>query len=309
MNNELVSIIMPTYNVESFVCDAIKSIQIQTYHNWELIVYDDCSTDRTYEICIELSKNDDRIKVFRNQVNSKIEKTLNNALKEVKGKYVARMDGDDISEPDRIEKMKDFLDKNPKISLVGTNTITIDVEGNEIGRVKYPSSFENIKRVIKYQSPILHIWMTYKSLYDELAGYRVFYGAEDYDFLLRIISNGYEVANIKNYYGYRVRINRVGNSTSSFGLKKLKSKIYVYKLYRQRKNSKRDNYSEEKMRKYIKSAKVTEDIFNISTFFLQKAINSDILLKKLFFTFLSFISPYQVYYFYTRVMFKKKCKS
>ncbi len=106
MENYLISVIIPVYNVQSFVEEAILSICNQTYRNLEIIVVDDCSTDETYTIVENLVKKDSRIKLFRNRKNSKIVKTLNFALEQANGEFIARMDGDDISSLLRLEKQK-----------------------------------------------------------------------------------------------------------------------------------------------------------------------------------------------------------
>ena len=182
---DLISIIMPVYNVEHFVSEAIDSILEQTYRNIEFIIVDDCSTDGTFEICQKYAKKDSRIKLFKNEKNSKIEYSLNRALENCTGKYIARMDGDDISECQRLEKMKNFLDNHLDIKLVGTSAITIDTHGEEIGKTVFLSDFEKIKQTCLLRTPVAHIWMTYKSIYNELNGYRKLFATEDYDFILR----------------------------------------------------------------------------------------------------------------------------
>lgn len=125
-NLPLISVLIPVYNVEAFVKEAILSICNQSYKNIEIIVVDDCSTDNTYNIVAELVPNDARIKLFKNNKNSKIVKTLNFALEQSKGDFIARMDGDDISAPQRLEKQLNFLLKHPQYALVGSHVTTID---------------------------------------------------------------------------------------------------------------------------------------------------------------------------------------
>ena len=119
MSNSLVSVIIPVYNVEKYVKEAIKSIQNQTYENLEIIVIYDGSIDDTYNIVEKLAKEDNRIKLYKNEKNLKIVKTLNRALSLANGEYISRMDGDDISAPDRIEKKVKFLEENKEFDLVG----------------------------------------------------------------------------------------------------------------------------------------------------------------------------------------------
>ena len=106
---ELVSIIMPTYECSSFIGKSIKSVQRQTYHNWELIIVDDCSKDCTAEIVIELKKNDERITYYQNSSNSGAAVSRNRALSLAKGKWIAFLDSDDLWEPEKLERQIKFM--------------------------------------------------------------------------------------------------------------------------------------------------------------------------------------------------------
>ena len=106
-----VSVIMGIYNCEKTLSDAIDSIINQTYSDWELIMCDDGSTDNTYQIATKYSEKDNRITVIKNDTNSGLAFSLNHCLKYAKGEYVARMDADDISLPNRFEKQVAFLNK------------------------------------------------------------------------------------------------------------------------------------------------------------------------------------------------------
>ena len=147
MNNnlDLVSIIMPVYNVEKFIAEAIESILDQTYTNFELIIVDDCSTDRTVSIINEYRKKDNRIVFLRNEKNLKICKTLNKAWKQAKGQYILRMDGDDISDVSRIEKMLNYIKSN-NVDLIGSYAVSIDEEGNILSYKKYFITDKYIKK-------------------------------------------------------------------------------------------------------------------------------------------------------------------
>lgn len=231
----LISVIIPVFNVEKFVEEAILSICNQTYKNLEIIVIDDCSTDNTFFLIEQIAKKDKRIKLYRNEYNLKLVATLNKALQYVTGQYVVRMDGDDISLPNRIEKMYHFLENNPDYILVGSQVITINEQGNEIGKPKLPNNFEVIRKICLNASPILHIWMCKTVLYKKLNGYRDILGAEDYDFILRVLSYGYKITNL-NEHLYLVRI-REGNTISTIGLKQHISHKYCTYLYKERLNN------------------------------------------------------------------------
>lgn len=105
--DELVSIIMPSYNTARYISDSIKSIQAQTYTNWELIIVDDCSTDSSIDTI--LSFNEPRIRVLRNKTNSGAAVSRNYALREAKGKWIAFLDSDDLWAPEKLQKQIKFM--------------------------------------------------------------------------------------------------------------------------------------------------------------------------------------------------------
>jgi glycosyltransferase EpsE len=116
-----VSIIMATYNCADTVAEAIESIVNQNYPHWELIICDDASTDNTVNIIQSYAKaNPAQIILLSNECNSKLSYSLNRCLDAARGEYIARMDADDLSSPNRIEQQADFLDRNPNIQVVGT---------------------------------------------------------------------------------------------------------------------------------------------------------------------------------------------
>lgn len=126
----LVSIIMPSYNTAPYIKQTIQSVLNQTYTNWELIIVDDCSTDNTEEILEEI--NDNRIRYFKNEVNSGAAVSRNKALREAKGQWIAFLDSDDLWLPTKLEKQIEFMNSN-NYSFSYTNYEEIDVDGNETG--------------------------------------------------------------------------------------------------------------------------------------------------------------------------------
>lgn len=108
--NELVSIIMPSYNSEKYIGAALKSVQAQTYNNWELIIVDDCSTDDTVGIIKRF--NEPRIRLFRKKMNSGAAKSRNRALQEARGRWITFLDSDDIWHSEKLEKQLSFMKKN-----------------------------------------------------------------------------------------------------------------------------------------------------------------------------------------------------
>lgn len=142
---------MPAYNVERYIREAIDSILNQTFRDFEFIIVDDASTDHTLSI-IE-SYKDDRIKIIRNETNLKLAASLNKGLKIAKGKYLARMDADDISHPERLAKLYQFMEKNPDIDICGT---TMKLFGNEDAVWEYNTDDAEIKAGLIWGSTMPH---------------------------------------------------------------------------------------------------------------------------------------------------------
>lgn len=133
----LVSIIMPTYNCEQFLADAIESVVKQTYLQWELILVDDCSTDKTRTIAAEYQQRYPNIYVYCMECNSGAARTRNKALSMVKGEYVAFLDGDDIWDVEKLEKQLAFM-KRHKCAICATAYRRIDESGNSLHQARIP---------------------------------------------------------------------------------------------------------------------------------------------------------------------------
>ena len=151
-----ISVIMSVYNGETYLKEAIESVRNQTFKNWELIVINDCSTDSTSEILAEFASRDERIKVHTNEVNLKLPTSLNKAISLSTGKYIARMDADDICLPDRLEKQYKFMEENSDVALSSCRFMTVRngvyMSGGAGGRC----DFQALKAMLLVANPILH---------------------------------------------------------------------------------------------------------------------------------------------------------
>ncbi len=188
-----VSIIMGIYNCEATLPRAIDSVLNQTYNNWELIMCDDASSDKTYEVACKYAKSHlNKIKVLRNDVNKKLAYSLNRCLKESSGEYIARMDADDINLPERIEKEVEFLSTHPEYSLVSCRAIVFDENGDRGIRDK---AGEHFKEEMIKGLPFLHpTIMVRKTAFDKLNGYTVAKRTErgqDVDLYFRFFAMGF----------------------------------------------------------------------------------------------------------------------
>ena len=131
--NKLVSVIMPSYNTAEFISESIKSVQAQTYKNWELIIVDDCSTDRTDDI-VQTFLTDKRIRYIKLEKNSGAAVARNRALREARGKWIAFLDSDDLWEPQKLEKQIQFM-KESGYYFSYTNYCELNEDSSLNGRI------------------------------------------------------------------------------------------------------------------------------------------------------------------------------
>ncbi|EPE6124846.1 glycosyltransferase family 2 protein [Vibrio parahaemolyticus] len=305
MSYPLISVVIPVFNVSEYVVDSVESVLAQTYPNLEIIIVDDASTDGTYEVLINKFSSIKNIRIFKNDVNSKISYSLNYGIKLARGEYIARIDGDDIAMPDRIEKQYEFLISNSDISLVGCSLIGIDENGNEFNRTAFPNGANKLAKLANFSSPVSHVWLCRKSLYTELGGYR-YDGVEDFDFLLRMKSEGYKFDNIANYFGMKIR-HRHGNTASTIGLKQRLAFNYVRILYKARMSGKGEAAYKVSFEDYI-SKSIWFDLHSRSN----KLLNQFVLNKSLYnfphFLISLILSPYQFQYVTFRFIYKAMSK-
>ncbi|MEI8068084.1 MAG: glycosyltransferase family A protein [Candidatus Shapirobacteria bacterium] len=150
----LITIYMPVFNASEYLIQSIESILNQSYINFEFIIVDDASTDNSWKIIKSYAKKDSRIIAIKNYINLGVSLTSNIAISKAKGKFLARMDADDISFTNRIEKQIKFLIKNPKVVAVGGQCVVIDQENNVIGNKNFPTKSKKLKEMIFWAIPI-----------------------------------------------------------------------------------------------------------------------------------------------------------
>jgi glycosyltransferase involved in cell wall biosynthesis len=141
-SSPLVSIGLPVYNSEKYITEAINSLLAQTFSDFELIVSDNASNDRTEQICREFAKRDSRIRYYRNEQNIGLGRNHNRTFELAKGQYFKWMHGDDLIAPEYLEKCVEILQKFPSIILCYTKEREIDEEGNSIGSMSYLVDFK-----------------------------------------------------------------------------------------------------------------------------------------------------------------------
>jgi len=153
-NKPIISVLMPVYNGEKYLPKAIKSILGQTFSNFEFIIINDGSTDKTEEIIKSFS--DPRIIYIRNESNLGLSKSFNIGIDRAKGEYLARMDADDISEPKRFERQLLFLKKRPHVDIVGSSLTFIDENDKKEWIYRRQLNHINIKFTSLFSTPIMH---------------------------------------------------------------------------------------------------------------------------------------------------------
>lgn len=136
MKNDLVSIITPLYNKEHYIAETIRSVQAQTYTEWEMIIVDDCSTDQSARIVEEFCKDDSRIRYYKNLSNSGAAESRNRALELAEGRYIAFLDADDLWAREKLQKQISYMKKN-ECAFSYTACGVVDEKGNEAGKVRY----------------------------------------------------------------------------------------------------------------------------------------------------------------------------
>ncbi|MHA2039282.1 MAG: glycosyltransferase, partial [Promethearchaeota archaeon] len=190
MADPKITVLMPVYNNEKFLRESVDSILNQTFKDFEFIIINDGSTDRTKKILN--AYKDFRIRVIDNDKNIGITRSLNKGLGLAKGEYIARMDGDDISLPERLERQVKFLENNPKVVLLGNWVEIIDGDGNLRSITRYPTNHCFITWIFLFKTCLAHPTVMYRKKevlkingYNSMLSY-----TQDYDLWVRLSKIG-----------------------------------------------------------------------------------------------------------------------
>jgi glycosyltransferase involved in cell wall biosynthesis len=198
-----VSVVLPVRDAERFVTEAVDSILSQSLTDLELIIVDDGSTDGTSLVLDGLS--DPRVRILRLGREGLVSALRAGAV-EAQAEYVARMDADDVSEPERLERQVQVLEQRPRVGMVATWTTVIDEAGQELRREVLPSAHVDLARRLLLRNPFQHgSVLLRRAALEAAGGYRPDFGAnEDYD-LWRRLARSWELACVpQSLYRYRV---------------------------------------------------------------------------------------------------------
>ena len=191
-----VSVVMSVFNAERFLGESIESILAQSFEECELIAIDDGSTDASSEILNRYAREDGRVRVVRRS-HEGLPESLNFGCALAEGKYIARMDGDDIALPARFERQVDFLDRHPEVAILGTQLERIREDGTRIDVTNVPLEHAEIAANMQKFCCMHHpTVMMRAAAVRALGGYReAFHTAEDHDLWLRAAER-FELANL-----------------------------------------------------------------------------------------------------------------
>ena len=244
----LVSVIMPAFNAEKFIEQAITAIINQTYQNWELLISDDASTDKTKNIINKFT--DPRIKRFYNTKNLGYLETWNRLMKEANGEFITFQDADDLCAENRIESLLHQLQNNSDLAVVGSNFQRINALDMVVETSHFPLSHEEVFNALPNKFHFIgSALMIRKTVYDAIGGYHTFFnrmGAEDHYWVYLIIEQ-FKFKNISApLYYYRFNETSVTGNISN-NPSKINVPIILEYLINQRKETGTDDLQEGKI--------------------------------------------------------------
>jgi len=215
MSTPEISVIMSVYNGEEYIAEAIESVIGQSFTDWELIIVNDCSTDGTADILDDFAKKDSRVKVHTNEVNLRLPKSLNKAISFAEGKYIARMDADDVCLPDRFEKQFAFMENNGDIALSSCRFMTLKKEGIASGGCGGRVDSNALSARLLFTNPILHPGIIAKAdVMKELKYDETLTCTEDLELWIRFVISGHKIEILPEYLMlYRIHDKQITSTT------------------------------------------------------------------------------------------------
>ncbi len=224
MKEKQVSVIMPVYNKEKYIEATIKSVQEQTYENWEIVIIDDCSSDASSKIIKRYVDNDERIRYYKNEKNLGAAGSRNRAIELAKGRYIAFLDSDDLWMPNKLEKQIDYMSQNEYAFCYSACNV-IDTEGKPSGKIRHIPEKVDYKELLKGNViPCLTVVLD-RTKVNNIKMQKM--GHEDYVLWLDLLKQCGSAYGINEVLGsYR----EYGNSLSS---NKFTAAQWMWKIYRE----------------------------------------------------------------------------
>jgi glycosyltransferase involved in cell wall biosynthesis len=239
VSEPLISIYMPIYNGEKYVAETLRSLQAQTFTNFEVLVINDASTDGTMRIVEQFCSDDDRFRfvALDNNIGPVAARNVGWKLCNQHSKYLMNHDCDDISLPVKLERLKSYLDEHDMIGGVGCFVDYLDSEGNITGGPMLHWHYRKIRRTFgRLNSMINSATLIRRKMLEDISPFNTEYSScDDYDFWVRALLAGYELANIPEVL-HRVRVH-----SGSFGYMKMeenRSHVKIISTYYRKKSRK-----------------------------------------------------------------------
>lgn len=244
LSTPIASVLFPVCNEEvRWLTLAMESIHLQTFRDFKwIIVLDGSARPDLEEVIMDFKDKDARIYFFKKMERSGLALTLNEAAQHAHGRYLIRMDADDIALLHRVEHQVRYVEEYPHIAFAGSQVVKTDEDGNPIGVSHNPISEELIRRMVPYVNISTHPSMIMRrEVFNRLGGYRDLPGGEDYDLVLRAVSMGEHITNIQDIL-LRYRIRESGETNSRSAIQKMCFK-YVQRLFRERMKTGYDSFN------------------------------------------------------------------
>jgi|SRR3989344_4312668 len=230
-SNVLVSVIMAVYNAETYLLESVNSILEQSLKEFELIVINDVSTDKSLEIIKRLIRKDNRIKLVNLKKRSGPAKARNAGIDLARGKYIAIMDADDISMKRRLEIQYNFLERNKDIFLIGAGAIKIDSLGQKIGNFYPITSRLKLNIKLYFTNCLYHPTIMFRN--EEMRYREYFIQSEDYDFYLRVIAKKRKIRNLP-YPLIKYRVHKRSKTQSNLKQQKYYKRLALIDFWKKK---------------------------------------------------------------------------
>jgi len=277
---------MSVFNAEKYLVDAVESILNQTFTDFEFIIFEDASTDNSLKILEEFEKRDNRIKLIKNTINLGSKGfivNLNRGLEMAETEFIARMDADDIAEPNRFEKQVNYLEKNKNIFMVGSDIQLIDKDGNSTKLLPAHHSDSEIKKNMLKKIAMYHPVLLFRN--DKKIRYREkMYYCEDYDLYFQMMTEKYTFGNLnESLLKYRVL-----EASMSRKQDKVIKNLFINKakeFFKERLEKGKDSYENFNPNEYL----------NIYTNPSKSLVQKSIIVSKKYYDYEGFLKMMEIY--------------
>ncbi|UPK81188.1 glycosyltransferase [Proteus vulgaris] len=312
MKNDKISVLFSIYNeIDEWIILSINSIVAQnTYGKFEIqlvIVIDNPNKCEHYKNIINnLEIKNIEIIIVENSINLGLASSLNKAFEHSDGNFIARLDADDIADPERLNVQLKYYKSN-SFALIGTGINRIDEHGKFISTSCLSNDFLKLKSTLGYKSVCYHpTWFMSRDIFEKMQGYRNYPNSQDFDFISRLIAKNYTISNIeKPLVMYRINTQSLSFKNS---LRQRKCQYHIIKMNKIRKKYGIDNYNEQRMLDYIKVNKIINELHFKSQLLLVRALRMNNVNPNKYLLLLcsTFLSPYQTKHILRMSYFKIK---